>query len=141
MEKFEVSIDIGDIISCQLRQFYSEAGQYARQVSDAKHYMYDFFLQINLASANLGAEQGWDMIEHSKEMSYLQQDILKSSAILGENLSTLDDFEQIEIDQQKVKAQLEQAERQRFKHAMPTSTVFFRFSHRDKNKQVLSITS
>jgi hypothetical protein len=44
LKKFEVCIDIGDVISCQLRQFYNETGQYVRELSDAKHYMYDFFL-------------------------------------------------------------------------------------------------
>lgn len=44
LKKFEVCIDIGDVISCNLRQFYNETGQYVSNLSEAKHYMYDFFL-------------------------------------------------------------------------------------------------
>ena len=80
MKKFEVCIDIGDVISCQLRQFYNETGQYVRELSDAKHYMYDFFLQINLACVNgNAAEKEWTSINQHNHMSYLQSDILEST--------------------------------------------------------------
>jgi hypothetical protein len=84
-------------------------------------------------------------------MNYLQQDILISSTQVLNNVvgtEELKDNEFLWVDlSDSVKAskldqirdQLMSVEKQRIKHALPNTTVFFRFSHRDEQKKVLSI--
>jgi hypothetical protein len=86
-------------------------------------------------------------------MNYLQQDLLISSTQVIHNAvgtEELKDNEFLWVDLtdeaaankakvEEVRKKLQSVEKQRIKQALPNTTVFFRFSHRDENKEVLSI--
>ena len=52
LKKFEVCIDMGDVISVSKKTLVNERGSYVSDPDGLKSYMYDFFLQIDLASVN-----------------------------------------------------------------------------------------
>ena len=52
MKKFEVCIDMGDVISVQKKVLINESGAYCQDPDGLKSYMFDFFLQVDLASVN-----------------------------------------------------------------------------------------
>ena len=52
LRKYQVAIDMGDVISCNRRQLLNDSGRYISDPSQAKNYMYDYFLQINLTQVN-----------------------------------------------------------------------------------------
>lgn len=52
MRKYEVCIDMGDVISVSKKTLVNESGSYVSDPDGLKSYMYDFFLQIDLASVN-----------------------------------------------------------------------------------------
>ena len=52
LKKFEVCIDMGDVISVSKKTLVNESGSYVSDPDGLKSYMYDFFLQIDLASVN-----------------------------------------------------------------------------------------
>ena len=52
MKKFEVCIDMGDVISVHKKVLINESGAYCQDPDGLKSYMFDFFLQVDLASVN-----------------------------------------------------------------------------------------
>ena len=52
LKRFEVCIDMGDVISVQKKTFINESGAYVSDPDGRKSYIFDFFLQIDLASVN-----------------------------------------------------------------------------------------
>ena len=52
LRQFEVCIDMGDVISVTKKTLINESGAYVQDSDGRKAYMYDFFLQIDLASVN-----------------------------------------------------------------------------------------
>lgn len=52
LRRFEVCIDMGDVISVQKKTLINESGAYVSDRDGRKSYMFDFFLQVDLASVN-----------------------------------------------------------------------------------------
>jgi len=52
LRRFEVCIDMGDVISVQKKTLINESGAYVSDIDGRKSYMFDFFLQVDLASVN-----------------------------------------------------------------------------------------
>ena len=52
LKRFEVCIDMGDVISVQKKTFINESGSYVCDPDGRNSYMFDFFLQVDLASVN-----------------------------------------------------------------------------------------
>lgn len=52
LRKFEVCIDMGDVIAINKKTFINESGAYVGDPDGRSSYMFDFFLQIDLASVN-----------------------------------------------------------------------------------------
>ena len=57
LRPFQVCIDMGDVITTQKVKLPNESGDLVIDQNQAKNYMYDYFLQINLAAVN---QQGRD---------------------------------------------------------------------------------
>ena len=68
LRKYQVAIDMGDVISCNRRQLLNDSGRYISDPSLAKNYMYDYFLQIDLTQVN-SPEPLKTAPEESKEKS------------------------------------------------------------------------
>ena len=52
MKKFEVCIDMGDVISVHKKVLINQSGAYCQDPDGLKSYMFDFFLQVDLAAVN-----------------------------------------------------------------------------------------
>ena len=67
LKKFEVCIDMGDVISVSKKTLVNESGSYVSDPDGLKSYMYDFFLQIDLASVNRKKNFNSDADEEDKD--------------------------------------------------------------------------
>ena len=67
MRQFEVCIDMGDVIKVNKKTFVNESGAYVADPDGRSSYMFDFFLQIDLASVNRKKKFNLDDGEETKD--------------------------------------------------------------------------
>lgn len=145
LKQYEVCIDMGDVISVQKKTLINESGVYVQDEDGRKSYMYDFFLQVDLASVN--RKKNFNEEEESKdeETSESLQDQQNKEALspsfinthLGASMALTG--ESPEQQEEQVKQFLQKQALDELSKARPVATVFFRFSHRDDKKQFLKV--
>ena len=52
MKPFKVVIDMGDVLSVNIKKFVNETGQYISDPNLKNSYMFDYFIQFDLAEVN-----------------------------------------------------------------------------------------
>ena len=77
LRQFEVCIDMGDVIAVHRKIFVNESGSYVSDLDGRRSYMYDFFLQVDLASVNRNKKfHESDTHEESKEKESREEDFV-----------------------------------------------------------------
>ena len=143
LRKFEVCIDMGDVISVQKKTLINESGSYVADPDGLKAYMYDFFLQIDLASVNRKknfnmdgeAEDESDNEDDGSKIGGLQPSFINTH--LGASFCPNDGPDA--VVQPNVIAFLQSQALDELAKARPVATVFFRFSHRDDENNFLLV--
>lgn len=141
LRPFQVCIDMGDVITTQKVKLPNESGDLVMDQNQAKNYMYDYFLQINLAAVNQssqGTNQRDDHLDNQMSPSLLQSIVANdniSGSMLGKKLSLLDQEGNYD-DRDRIRKQALAM----IQNAKPYATVFFRFSHRDAKNVTMTVT-
>lgn len=141
LRRFEVCIDMGDVISVKKKTLINESGKYQEDLEARKSYMYDFFLQIDLASVNRKKnftevpadddEEEKLVIEEHDEMDGGRMAPSFINTHLGATFQGNDPQGGAVQNEENVKAFLKSQALDELSKARPVATVFFRFSHKD----------
>lgn len=136
LKKFEVCIDMGDVISVSKKTLVNESGSYVSDPDGLKSYMYDFFLQIDLAAVTRKINE--DPFEEDKNQGVqaLDQPSFINSCI-GESFSDNDNSYIQQHD--NFKDFMQNHALTSLSKARPVATVFFRFSHRNEHDDFLTV--
>ena len=136
---------MGDVISVTKKTLINESGAYVQDSDGRKAYMYDFFLQIDLASVNRKKNFNETEEEEEKESDDENDAMqgMKPSFIMSHLAASFSPAEADKPDsknQANVKEFLQNQALDELSKARPVATVFFRFSHRDDDNKFLLVT-
>ena len=135
LRKFKVCIDMGDVISAQKKTLINESGSYVTDPDGLKSYMYDFFLQIDLAAVTRKNEDPFEEDKNQGVQALDQPSFM--NARIGDSFS---DNDNSYIQQHaNFKEFMQNHALSSLSKARPVATVFFRFSHRNEHDDFLTV--
>lgn len=121
VSNFQCCLDFNDIVSIQKLRGANKSSQYVDDLAIKKHYLYDYYIQINLSRVN---------------GHYLEK-LAEPHAEGGElALSQASDFEASQVERSAAVRRMLATFKKEKEPAI--ASVFFRFSHRSGDNEVLN---
>lgn len=140
LRQFEVCIDMGDVISVQKKTLINESGEYVADPDGRKSYMFDFFLQVDLASVNRKKTFNTNPDQEEESKEELDGDRKMQPSFINTHLGASMQLQDSNKDDANVRQFLKSQALDEISKARPVATVFFRFSHRSEQNKFLRIT-
>ena len=92
LKPFKVVIDMGDVLTTNIKKFINETGQYVEDATLKNSYMFDYFIQFDLAEVNrqkVNNKKQGGCVQEDDRVSFLNNHL--SASLAKEDLDKFDE--------------------------------------------------